>query len=585
MAMLISKFHRLIQSRLLWGIILIVIIFSFVIWGMQWPSQSTQAAEASAAGKLNGKLVSQEEFRNAYFNVFMSVQLMMGRPINVNERIDAELRSSAWGRLIALREANKLGITASDQEVMMAIQNNPGFTAEGRFNQAQYTAFIQNILAPMGFSEPQFEEHVREEIVLQKLRHIVQQNVMVSPTELKRTYDILTDIFNVEYVTMTTNDVAKDVKVTAEDAHKLYLADPKAFEIPEQVTVKYVEFPVDNFLAKAEVTEEEALDYYNEHLDEYMTTNAPAATADTNAQDSLTIPFEQVKTNITNILKQDVARSKASEAATDFVVALAPDRDGKQIPFDDLAAKHELAVKKAGPFGLYDEVPGIDPVSEFNVAAFRLTKLPEEYFSDAIPGSNVVYVLALEDKVAPRIPEFKEVEKEAMERARMNAMNEALSKKAQDVREAAVKTVADGKTFAQAVKPFDLKVEQIEDFSVTSGMKETNELSSVIVRGVISKSQGELSDLISAPDAVVLAYVAKRTPSETVSFSAMRPQIAESIKRQRGQTLFEEWKSSLLKAAGFEDRMAQRAAAEEAVEEDMSSEEDQQPRENTSQYQ
>ena len=38
MAMMISKFHKLIQSRLLWGGFLVVIIFSFIIWGVVWPS-------------------------------------------------------------------------------------------------------------------------------------------------------------------------------------------------------------------------------------------------------------------------------------------------------------------------------------------------------------------------------------------------------------------------------------------------------------------------------------------------------------------------------------------------------------------
>ena len=33
MAMLIGKFHKLIQSKLLWGVFSILIIISFVFWG------------------------------------------------------------------------------------------------------------------------------------------------------------------------------------------------------------------------------------------------------------------------------------------------------------------------------------------------------------------------------------------------------------------------------------------------------------------------------------------------------------------------------------------------------------------------
>ena len=48
MAMMISKFHRLIQSRLLWGAFLVIIVFSFVIWGMVWPSQIKDMDKANA---------------------------------------------------------------------------------------------------------------------------------------------------------------------------------------------------------------------------------------------------------------------------------------------------------------------------------------------------------------------------------------------------------------------------------------------------------------------------------------------------------------------------------------------------------
>jgi hypothetical protein len=66
MAMMISKFHKLIQSRILWGVFLIVIVFSFVIWGMVWPSEMEEADRINAAGMLDGEPVSHGEFRAAY---------------------------------------------------------------------------------------------------------------------------------------------------------------------------------------------------------------------------------------------------------------------------------------------------------------------------------------------------------------------------------------------------------------------------------------------------------------------------------------------------------------------------------------
>jgi len=577
MAMLISKFHRLIQSRLLWGIFLMIIVFTFVIWGTQMPGDIKEQQEANAAGKLDGQVVTQDEYRNAYFNVLMSFSLMMGRPITVTDQIDKELRAAAWRRVAALRQAKALGLTAADKDVVAAIQQNPGFAPEGRFSQAHYNAFVQNVLAQLGFNELQFEEHVREEIILQTLRRMIQQMALVSPLEVQRTFRSLSDTFKLAYVTLTASNVADTVKLTAEDAKTYFLANPAAFKIPEKVVVKYVEFPFSNYLAQAEVTEEAALDFYNENLDDYALTNrANAATnalaAGTNldataqAPKSNYIPFDDVKTNIFDALRLRAARDQAAEKATDFVVMLTPDRSGNAPSFDEAAGKFGAAVKQLPAFSLREELPGISAGYEFNRAAFRLNQQPEEYFSDAVVGSNAVYVLALVEKQPARAPEYEEVKEQVLQKARANALNEALVKKAQDLREAVTKALEEGRTFDSAVKPFGVKPVWMKEFSVAGGEMETNQYTELILRGVMTRNAGEVSDLLTAEDAVILAYVADRKPSDSTQFDELRPQLIDSARRRRGQVLFEDWQNSLLKQGQLEDKNeARRKAAEEAA--------------------
>ena len=72
MTMMISKFHKLIQSRLLWGTFLVIIVFSFVVWGMVWPSDLEKAEQANAAGMLDGELVSHGEYRSAYLSTYLA---------------------------------------------------------------------------------------------------------------------------------------------------------------------------------------------------------------------------------------------------------------------------------------------------------------------------------------------------------------------------------------------------------------------------------------------------------------------------------------------------------------------------------
>ena len=172
MAMMISKFHKLIQSRLLWGAFLVIIVFSFVIWGMVWPSDLEKAEQANAAGSLDGETVGHGEFRSAYLNTYLARALALGREVQSTPESDAVLRRLSWQRLATLREANRMGLVATDDELRGAIRANFAET-DGGFDPARYQAFLQNFIRPLGFSTAQFEQHLREEIQIQKLANLI----------------------------------------------------------------------------------------------------------------------------------------------------------------------------------------------------------------------------------------------------------------------------------------------------------------------------------------------------------------------------------------------------------------------------
>lgn len=574
MTMLIGKFHTLIQSRLLWGTFLVIIVFTFVIWGIQMPGQSGRNAEANAVGKLHGKLVPRQEFGRAYWDTYMSAVLSVGRRFDISTELDGEIRNAAWRRFIALKEAKELGLTASDEEVTATIQSHPGFQVEGRFSPAHYNAFVQNALRNMGFSEIQFEEHVRDEIALQKLRNMVGLGILISPYEVGRTFRSLSDSFEVDYVVLKPEDFAKEVKVTRDDAKAYFEADPEKFKLPDRVTVKYVEIPITNYLAGITNSEDDALGYYDEHIDEFTVTNevavstsaAEESTNDLAAAVRVTnevaiLTFDQVKTNIMKIMTREKARDRAAEIATDFVVSLAPDREGNAPKFEEAAAKANLAVKTTDPFALYEPVGGVDADLRFNAAAFALNPTPDEYFSDAIIASNHVYVIGLDQKIPAAVPKFDDVADEVLEAAKEHATSETLTRKAQEIREAVVKAVASKKSFADGLKPFGFKALKTGEFTVSAGL-ETNDYSTVLIRGVIGQNEGEVTDLLTAEDAILIGYVAKRTPGDAAKLEALVPQIRDSVRRQRSRILFDEWEEDLLRQASFED-LAKRAPVED----------------------
>ena len=562
MAMMISKFHKLIQSRLLWGAFLVIIVFSFVIWGMVWPSDLKKAEQANAAGTLDGATVSHGEFRSAYLNTYLARALALGREVQSTPESDAVLRRLSWQRLATLREANQLGIVAADAELRSAIRSNFAET-NGVFDPARYQAFLQNVIRPLGFSTAQFEQHLREEIQIQKLAHLIGRQATVTPLEIHRTFDTLMDTFAVDYVFVGPADVEADVKVSDEDVRKLFDDDPAAFTIPEKRETSYAAFPVaDYFDGKLEVSDDDVQDYYELHIEDYTTTEP-----DTNGQPrEVVADLDDVREGIVAALRRQAAFEKADAAAAELAYRALPDREGTVPEFAAEAEKAGRKAQKLAPFSRF-EVPLEDGGAALAAAAFELAPNSYDRVSSTIAGTENVYVLYLENVLEPRVPAFDEVRDQVREVARQKAVAAALAAKGQAVQEAAAAGIAAGQTFADAVAGAGAKAQSAEPFTGMSGSTSTNEIAQTLVQAVVSYNQGEVTEPVPHGDGLIVAYLKARTPADPATYDSYQSEIASAIRARRGQGLFRDWQAALLAPERFTDFQRVAADAEEGADE------------------
>jgi len=649
MAMLIQKFHRLIQSRLLWLGFLVIVVFSFVIWGTYVPGQDDAQAEAMSAGELNGEPVPQDEFRHHYFNCYLRLVLSTMQTPQITDALDERLRELAWRRLISFRQAKEMGLTASDGEVVDRIKRDQLFSREGRFSEVLYNAFVQRFLGALRVTETQFEEHVREEIMLQKLRFMVTQAALVPPSEIKRRFSMLRDTFVAEYGVLTAEHVESKVKVDLDSARQYFEANPEPFRVPDQVRVQFAQFDVDDYLDQVtEPTEEEAQIYYEENILDYTLpatsdTNAVEAaqaaaespadaeepesaataqateqpdepatdeTAETAAEEAAsppaeetasaeepapadtaeepetaevtetpeaepapdTIPFEQVKDEITEKLRRDAARGLAADQATDFVIALTPDRSGKALKFEEALEKFGLKASTLEPFSEDEPLQGIDAGAQFNRAAFGLEPTEDAHFSDAVIGQDAVYVIRLDEKIPSHIPTFEQVQERVFTAARAEALAEALATTAKEIHDDAVKQQAEGKSFAEVLEKHGVEVTRTDPFATSTGL-EAGEYTDAILRGILPRNAGEICEPVPAGNSVVLTYVVSREDANPAEFGTVRGQIQDSLRRREASILIEQWEDSLLRAASFVDRQEEAKKAAESEEEEAEGEE------------
>jgi parvulin-like peptidyl-prolyl isomerase len=563
MTMMISKFHRLIQSRLLWGAFLIIIVFSFVIWGMVWPSQVNKMDQANAAGMLDGAPVSQAEYRSAYLSTYLARALSLGREVTSTPESDALLRRLSWQRLVTLREAAKLGIHSTDEELIGAIRANFAETNK-IYNPQRYQAFLQNVVRPLGFSAAQFEQHIREEIAIQKLGSLIGRQAHVTPIEIRQTFETLLDTFTVEYAAVQEKDVEKDVAVSEEDARKLYEADPAAFTIPEQREVSYAAFPVADYLVETnEVADDDIQDYYELHIEDYTT----KGTGEDGKPRETVAELDTVRADIVKALHREAAVAKADTDASELAFRAIPDRDGTVPDFATEAEKSGRPAQKLAPFSRFD-LPLADAGAAFAATAFALELDAFDRVSAPLPGQDNLYVIYLEKKIAARVPSFEEAKDRVLAAATQKAVANALAAKADVVKAAAEAGLADGKTFREALADLGVEVTELPPFTGLSGSSSSNAVVQALVQAVVGYNQGEVANPVAVDNRLIVACLKARVPADPASYDSYRDEIASAIRNRRAQGLFHDWQAALLAPERFTDLQRPASVADDQEEGD-----------------
>lgn len=545
MAMLIVKFHKLIQSKVVWYIILGIIVISFIGFFTPTMRSGGRQPKISAAGELFGKKVSQEEYRRAHQNSYIWDILSTGRMSPMTDERSAALRQMAWQRLAVLHKAQAEKILVTDKEVVQQIQMMPLFHAEnGAFDPVRYKGILQNL----GVTSQQIENIFREQLGIYKLMYRPVQAALISPYELKRAYHLYTDRFVLNYVVIPRAQIEKTVTISRESAEALFNENPEAFRMPAKVRVSYVEFPVSNFVAQAEVPEGTALQVYNRNIENYLIKNTNAAAV------AEYKPFEEVEAEITKELRTSAARRLAASKATEFVVEVSPKAEGGQPDFAGAAADARLKIKTLPAFGPKDELKGIDETAPFRQTAFSLQNDAYSSFSDAIIGKDMVYVLSLEQQYTSFVPTFSAVEKEVTETAREDAVAKALAERALEVKKAIAEAITAGTGFKEAVKPFSLKVQTTPEFDISTELKD--EYADTLVQLCLNIPQGGLCDPAPVKEGVLLACVAERKSTDAdAGLPAIRQELVDGLARGRAQRLAASWQASLLREGNFKNLM------------------------------
>ena len=222
---------------------------------------TVEGHEITAGDFRRGYDAQLQAYRNAYGGA-VSEQLL--KQLGIDQQILQQLVDQQ----AALAEADRLGITAGDEEVRQRIFSAPSFQENGAFiGEQRYQQLLRSQRPPL--TPAKFERSIREELVLDKLRAVLTGWLSTTDKELEQAYRLGNDKVKLAVVTFVAETFQSGATASDAEVAAYFTAHQADFKIPEKRKVRYLLVDADAIRAKTTVPEASIARAYNEGIAQY----------------------------------------------------------------------------------------------------------------------------------------------------------------------------------------------------------------------------------------------------------------------------------------------------------------------------
>ena len=479
---------------------LIIVVFIAFYGGSQQPTGVT-----SHVAEVNGESISQREFIVHYQRAVERYREMFKGSLTPELLKNLNIKQSLLEEMIearlVLQEARRLGLSATDEELMNAIAQVPEFHVNGRFNKERYIQLLRaNRLTPA-----QFEEDQRKQLTIQRLLGVLADAAHVTEAEVRERYRFEQEKINLQFIRFSVRDNLSDVKITDEDVQKFYDRNKESLKEPLKVQVAYIPYSFEQFSGPVQLTDKEVEDYYN-----------------SNRATKFTTP-KQAKVRYVMVRLDAVADAKQKEAAqvrANRIVAEA--RGGKS--FAELAKKEsqDPSAEKGGEIGWLNQ--GQLPEA-LDKQIFALAKGEISEPIETPVGFHIVKVEDIKEEKTLSLAEAKPVitRELKLEKGKYEA-----AKIADRDREKA----ASGNDLAKLAQENGLSLKTTRLFSEGEVLPEIGPTQDFYKTALALKAK-EVSSVIEGPNAYYVLQAKERTEAVVPPLDAVRGKIEKGLKESK----------------------------------------------------
>ena len=488
-------------------LMLVIAFLTIIAFAFLYNTTEMDRVGSNMVARIYGRDVMQVDIEKAVRNYQLALalgQFDLVRDLAGQAQSEDEAASNfIWNLMVLQHEAAALGIEPGTQAVIDKIRSLPVFQKDGQFDPSKYSEFVQQQLAPRGFTERQLEDVVRDSLRLKEIKSLVESPAVVLPGEIEPALARMApaDVILVEFDPVA---LAKEVEVSDEELRKAYDGRKQSLQAPEMRTLRYAAFVL---------SEEDAKKKGKERVQ---------------------------------------ALQKIASKTNDFAQALADSGRG----MDNFGKSENVDVRVTPFFDAKGEAEGklldadSDVVTAGKSVAFRLSALPGNYEILELGDSGYAVVEVASVKV-PRQLEFDEARADLRAELIAQKRDRAVADKAASALPEIRSKQARGTSIVEAAKAEGLKITEFKGLSVFDPDLKNDQRD--VAAAVADLPEGKLGEFQARPGGGgFAAYVAKRTMPDEKELAEKRPMIESRALQGKKMLIFAQWLADARRQSGLE---------------------------------
>jgi peptidyl-prolyl cis-trans isomerase D len=568
---------RQMRENTKWIMLIVAVAFVGLMvfeWGMDLSGRSGAQASGGELGRVNGDIITYEEWRAVYQNLYQQQQQAMDGPMT--SVMDRQIQEAAWDQVVTQKllqqELRRRGIRVTDAEVREAamyspppeLMDSPAFQTEGQFDPAKYQQFLASQGMNVEFLQ-QLESYYRDMIPRSKLYYQSTAGLYVTDGQLWRMWRDSRETATVQYVAFNPDVLVPDaeVNVTDQQIRQYYNRRRDDFVRPAVASVRYVTLARAPGRADTALARETAAEYRRalaggESFEEVAARAGSSAAPDPIGGGQFTVvrgqspgPFEdaifgtpagQVTEPVLTANGYHVVRVESRQADTAQVRQIlvpvvmaeeaenqlldradALERDADNLGLDQAAARHGLQVQTGELSPAMPFLAGLGAADEGVDWAFDDAEVGE--VSRVFEAPQALYILEL----MARRQEGALSLQEATPTIRTILAREAKLQRARQMLADAERRARAGEGLEQIAAQFNGSVQQAGPFSRGDFVPGLGRLNAA-VGAAFGLRQGETSPLVEAEQQL---FLVRTTAREEASRAEWQAQLEE----QRGRVI------------------------------------------------